>query len=103
MANRKVPTVIALSAILKTGHILTSMKSITYPNISLSTRFPNAPERIKIRPKSNVRLDKNSFLLIALKISVPIKSTATIDIKINIKALFLNRPKAAPVFVTNVI
>ena len=62
-----------------------------------------APEIIRIRPKLNKGLDKNSCLLIALKISIDMARMATTDIATNTHVLFLKNPKAAPVLVTNVM
>ena len=95
--------VIDASAILKTGHILTSIKSITYPNLNLSIRLPIAPETIRISPILNSGLNKNSPFLSDLKISVEVKRIATIAIRIKTKVLLLKRPNAAPVLVTYVI
>lgn len=101
--NRNVPELIEASAILNTGHILTSIKSMTYLNLNLSIKLPNAPEIIRIRPESKVRLYKNFPFLTALKISIDIHITAIRDIVIKINVLFFKSPNAAPVLVTKVI
>ena len=45
------PTVIALSARLKTGQIRKSKKSITYPKRIRSIRLPQAPPKINDKAK----------------------------------------------------
>ena len=100
---RMVPMVIEESAMLKTGHILKSIKSMTYDNRNLSMRLPMAPESIKIRLQSNTGLDKNWPFAIDLKIRPDIKTTATTEIALNTRVLFLKSPNAAPVFFTYVI
>ena len=45
------PTVIALSAILNTGHTLRSIKSITYPKKMRSIRLPIVPPNINENPR----------------------------------------------------
>lgn len=45
--NNIIPTVMALSAMLKTGQIRKSKKSTIYPNRIRSDRFPAAPPKIK--------------------------------------------------------
>ncbi len=101
--NKKVPMVIEISATLNTGHILTSIKSTTYENLSLSIRLPKAPDIIRIRLELNIGLVKKSSFLMDFRSNIAIKPTTTIDITIKNNVLFLKSPNAAPVFVTNVI
>jgi len=103
MISNAVPIVIAESAILKTGHILTSIKSITYSNLTLSIRLPKAPDIIRISPKLKRKLDENLPRLIAFIRILAIMITATMETSIKKYALFLKSPKAAPVFFINVI
>jgi hypothetical protein len=77
--SRPVPIVIDESAKLKTGHILKSMKSITYRKLILSMRLPKAPDIIRIRPKLKRKLPKKLSSLIALKSIIPIITTEMTD------------------------
>ena len=56
-----------------------------------------------IRPRSNLGFAMNSALLIDFKIRPAISTIATTEMMIKKIALFLKRPKAAPVFVTYVM
>jgi len=95
--------VIEESAILKTGHILKSIKSITYRRLILSIRLPSAPDIIRINPKLQRKFSENLPSLNAFIKITPINITATIETAIKKCVLFLKSPKAAPVFLTNVM
>lgn len=56
-----------------------------------------------VNPILNLKLDKYSSFLMALKISTDINRMAIIDMIIKSDAWFLKRPKAAPVLRTRVI
>lgn len=101
--SKTVPMVIEISATLKTGHILKSMKSMTYLKFILSIRLPNAPDIIRIKPRLQRRLSRNFPLLIAFIRRIPMIATAAIDTAMKKYVLFLKSPKAIPVFFTNVI
>ena len=90
--------VIAESAILNTGHTLKSIKSITWPSLTLSIKLPMAPDIIRIRP-----ILRNPLFLIDFISTAPIIIIAAIETAIKKYVLFLKSPKAAPVFFTNVI
>jgi hypothetical protein len=90
--KRNMPIVIAVSARLKTGQTLRSIKSITKPYLILSKRFPRAPPRIK--PIEH--LDNKFLFLNALKFRA--RKLMTIkENNINIILWPLRIPNAAPV------
>jgi len=100
--SNAVPIVIEESAKLKTGHILTSIKSMTYRKITLSIRLASAPDIIRIKPRFKIKLPKNLSFLIAFKRIAPIINIAITDTAIKNQMLFLKSPNAAPVFFINV-
>ena len=59
-ASKTAPMVMALSAILNTGQIRKSRKSMTQPYLSLSVIFPAAPPMIRgmMTPPEMPRLEK---------------------------------------------
>lgn len=69
----------ALSAILNTGQIRKSKKSMTYPKNKRSIRFPNAPANIKLKEILQVE----NFLCLDFLRLKRINVMANKEIKIN--------------------
>ena len=93
----KAETEMKVSARLKTGHILKSRKSITAPNRNRSIRLPNAPPIINPTAICCILLRGRIDLIITNKKTHPIATKIY-----EAKGLFLNMPKAMPVFFTKV-
>ena len=90
--------VIAESAILKTGHIRKSRKSITYPNLIRSTRLPAAPPSIRAMDIPG-RIPTCRRLTRIIEISIMTRT----ENAIKKPARSRRSPKAAPLLYTNVI
>ena len=96
-AMKNAPTVMAESAMLKTGQTLRSKKSMTYENLILSIVLPIAPPSTNIMPApardrlSLKPMDSRTIKLIDIKAN-----------RIRAREFPLKRPKAMPVLCTKV-
>jgi len=90
--SNKAPTVKAVSAKLKIGQTLRSMKSVTAPNLTRSSKFPTAPP--------NIMPIAIAILLLSKPCRPSQRKTALTNkaTMISNMVAFGNKPKAAPGF-----